>query len=246
VVYSLVDSSYYEGKQVPPFQIFADMIYADEIQHIVGRKDAGIESPKDIAGKRVGVYNGTQLDYFLDSFLLEHQVSQASLRLLDMTPAEQLKTITSGKIDVAVTWEPYASYIKQRLGDQAIFLDTKLTYSTLWLAVTLNRYGTKNSDVLTNYLKALHQADTYIEEHPRSAQQLLARRTGVPIAAVEATWNHLDFELSLSERMITLLDEQSRWMQRNNVADTSEIDFRSLINFEPMRAVYPKGITVIQ
>jgi ABC-type nitrate/sulfonate/bicarbonate transport system substrate-binding protein len=246
VVYSLVDSSYYKGKQVPSFQIFADMIYADEIQHIVGRKEADIESPEDIAGKKVGVYQDTQLDYFLDSFLLEYQVPKRSLTLLDITPVEQLTAITNGEIDVAVTWEPYATYIKQKLEAKAVFLDTKLTYSTLWLAVTLDSYGNKNSEVLINYLKAIRKAQTYIEENPRSAQELLAKRTGVPIEAVRATWENLDFELSLSERMITLLDDQSRWMARNNLADTSGFDFRSLINFEPMRTVYPEGVTVIQ
>lgn len=246
VVYSLIDSSYYDGKQVPSFQIFADMIYADEIQHIVGRKEAGIDSPEDITEKTVGIYQGTQLDYFLDSFLLEYQIPKSSLTLVDMTPAEQVKAIANGKIDVAVTWEPYATYIKQKLGNQATLLDTKLTYSTLWLAVTLDRYADANPEILQNYLKAIHRAQTYIKKNPQSTQRLLAKKTGVLIEAVRASWEEIDYTLSLSERMVTLLDDQSRWMKRNNIADSSSFDFRSLINFEPMRTVYPKGINVIQ
>lgn len=246
IMYSLLDSSYYAGTEVPSFQIFADMIYADKIQRIIVRRDHEISGPRDIPGKTLAIDQGTQLDYFLDSFLLEHQISKEQLNLVDMEPSEQLNAIAKGQIDVAVTWEPYATYIKQELKDTAIFLDTKLTYSTLWMATTLDRYAEKNPKVLEKYLHSIRQAQKYIREHPRETQQLLAQRTGVSIEAIKSSWDDIEFELSLSERMITLLDDQARWMERNDITHVSDIDFRTLINFEPMRAVYQEGITVIQ
>jgi len=246
IMYALLDSSYYTRKEIPSFQIFADMIYSDDIQHIIGRRDHGISGPRDITGKKVAIYQGTQLDYFLDSFLLEHQIAKEEFTLVDKKPNEQVKAITNGEVDIAVNWEPYATYIKQELGNNAIFLDTKLTYSTLWLATARDRYAEQHPEVMVQYMRALRQAQKYISKYPNETQQLLAQRTGVSIAAVKASWDDIDYELSLSERMITLLDDQARWMKRNNITDTSDIDFRTLINFEPMQAVYPEGITVIQ
>lgn len=88
VVASWIDPAYIEKQPVPPFQIFANMINAFEIQGIIARKDHGIDGPADIAGKRIAVYKGTQLDYYLGSFLLENQISRDELDLVDMHPAE--------------------------------------------------------------------------------------------------------------------------------------------------------------
>lgn len=246
IVYSLLDSSYYKGPNVPPFQIFADMMYSNEIQHIIARKDHSIDEPEDIVGKKIALYKGTQLEYFLDSFLLEYQISKNNLTILNMEPGSQIEAISNGDIDVAVTWEPYATYIQQQLKDRAVNIDTDLTYSTLWLAVTLNSYAEQNPEILIAYLQSIKEAHDYIAKHPTQTQKLIADKTGVSIEAVKATWKEIDYQLSLSERMLTLLEDQARWMKRRNLTDTLSYNFKDIINFEPMRAVYPKGITVIQ
>lgn len=246
VVYALMDSSYYQNGEVPSFQIFGDMIYADEIQKIIARKDHGINGPKDLAGKRVAIYSGTQLDYYLDSFLLEHQIPKKSLTLVNMEPIAQVEAIKNGEVDAAVNWEPYASYISRELGDRAVEMDTELTYSTLWMTATLDAYAESNPDLLVAYLESIREAQNYIKEHPAEARELLARHTGISIEIIKSLWDEIDFELSLSERLLTLLEDQARWMIRNNIADTSDYDFQQIINFTPMRAVNPEGITVIQ
>jgi NitT/TauT family transport system substrate-binding protein len=245
VVYALLDTSYFAGK-APSFQIFADMMYADEIQHIIARKDHGIIEPQDIKGKKVGIFRDTQLDYFFDSFLLEHQISKDSVTFVNLDPASQIEAIVTGDVDLVVTWEPYATYIQEKLTEKAFQLNTKLTYSTLWMTVTLNRYAENNPDVLVAYLQAIKEAQGYIEKHPEETQHLLAQKTGVTIKAIKSVWNEINYSLSLSGRMLTLLDEQERWIGRNTTANSSEIDFKKIINFKPMSTVYPEGITVIQ
>ncbi len=246
VIYALMDSSYYPGIPTPPFRIFADMVYSNKTQKIVARKDHGITEPLDIVGKKVALLKGTHLDYFFDSFLLEHQIYEDEFEILNMNLSEQMDAIKNGEIDVAVMWEPYASYTYDELGDSAVFLDTELTYSTLWLSAALDSYAESNPEILVSYLEAIEDAQEYIREHPDYAQQLLSSRTDVPVHVIESLWNEIDYELSLSERMLTLLENQARWMIRSNVADTSVQNMQQLINFSPMQEVQPRGITVIK
>lgn len=246
IVYTLLDSSYSEVKPIPSFQIFADMIYADEVQQIIGRKDHNINGPQDIIGKKIAIFKDTQLDYFLDSFLLEHQIPRDSITLINIAPSDHLEAIEKGKVDISVNWEPFASNIQHNLGDNAISLETKLTYSTLWMATTLDSYANKNLEVLKAYLKALKQAQDYIKKHPIETQKLLANKTNISVEIVEHLWEKIDYELSLSERMLILLEDQARWMEQNRSTDTTNINFKDLINFDPMREVHPNGITVIQ
>ncbi len=246
VIYSIMDTSYYPGAPTPSFQIFADKIYSHKIQRIIARKDQGIVEAEDIVDKKVAIYEGTQLDYFFDSFLLEHQILKSELEIVNMSPGQQLEAIKNGEIDVTVTWEPYASYIQQELGDNATFLDTDLTYSTLWLSTTLDSYAAENPEVLTAYLNAIKEAQEYIRNNPAYAQELLAEKTNVPLDVVKSLWTEMDYNLSLSERMLTLLEDQARWMIRNDVADTTIKSMEEFINFGPLEEVNPDGITVVR
>lgn len=246
VVYSIMDTSYLEGSNDASFQIFADKIYSHKIQKIIARKDHGIYEAEDIVGKRVALYQGTQLDYFFDSFLLEHQILNDEIETVDMSPREQVKAIKDGEIDVTVTWEPFSSYIQKELGENAVFLDTDLTYSTLWLSVALDSYAQSHPDVLAAYLESIKMAQEYIYENPVYAKKLLARKTNVPLDVVESLWTEIDFQLSLSERMLSLLEDQARWMIRNDLADTTIQNMEQLINFGPMEEVHPSGITVVR
>lgn len=246
VVYSLLDTGYFPEDSIPSFQIFADMVYSNKTQKIVGRKDHGIHEPLDIVGKKVAYLRGTQLDYYFDSFLLEHQISKDEFETVNMNPSEQLKALKNGEIDVAVMWEPYASFVKNELGESAVFLETNLTYSTLWLSTTLNSYAESNPDVLVSYLKSIKAAQEYIRDNPEYTQELLARRTEVPLHIIESLWTEFDFELSLSERMLTLLENQARWMIRNNFADTTMQEMQQFVNFNPMQEVHPRGITIVR
>jgi ABC-type nitrate/sulfonate/bicarbonate transport system substrate-binding protein len=245
VVYSVMRGDYHNG-EVPDFKIFAEMIYSHHIQKIITRKDSGIEVPHDMKGKRVGVYRGTQLDYFFDSFLLEHQLDHNNLVYINLTPDQQIGEIIDGEIDVAVVWEPAATYIKDKLGDQAIELTTSLTYSTLWMATALSDFATDHPGLLASYLKALQNAQSYILENPEESQEILSRYTEIPLNVVETIWNEVDYQLSLSERMLSLLEDQARWMIQNELADTTRYDMRELIHFESMEEVHPQGITIIR
>ncbi|MDZ7718826.1 MAG: ABC transporter substrate-binding protein [Balneolaceae bacterium] len=245
-IYSIMDTNYIDGSSLPSFQIFADKIYSHKIQKIIARKDRGINEAEDIVGKKVAIYKGTQLDYFFDSFLLEHQILNDEVETVNMTPENQLEAIKNGNIDISVTWEPYSSYIQKELGDNAKYLDTDLTYSTLWLSVALDSYAESHPEILTAYLKSIKTAQDYILENPEYTQELLAQKIDVPLGVVKSLWTEIDFKLSLSERMLTLLEEQARWMIRNDLADTTIQSMERFINFGPMEEVHPSGITIVR
>ena len=246
VIYTLLDTTFHEGASIPHFQIFADMIFSHQIQKVIARKDHGITEPLDIVGKKVALLRGTQLDYFFDSFLLEHQISKDEIDTVNMNPSEQLESIKNGEIDVAVTWEPYATHIQNQLGDKAAYLPTDLIYSTLWMATTLDSFAESNPNILTAYLKSIKEAQEYIRQNPAYTQQLLADETNIPVQVVESLWSEIDYELSLSERMLTLLEDQARWMYRNKLANTEIQNLEELVNFSPMQEVHPRGITVVR
>lgn len=244
IIYALIDTSYSKGA-TPPFQVFANLIYADQVQKIIARKDFNITRPEDIIGKKVALAKGTQLEYYLDSFLLEHQISKDKLTLVNMNSRNQIEALVEGSVDVSVNWEPYATYTQEQLGAKGTALNTKLHYSSLWMATTLNAFAQSNPGILVSYLEALKKAQFYIDRYPEETKKLLSTEVEVPVTVVNSIWHKIDYGLSMSERMISLFEDQERWLIRQGKADTSNFNYMDIINLQPINTVYPEGITII-
>ena len=245
-IFSTMDEKHISADRKDDLQIVANMILANRIQKVIGRYDSGIEHPQDIRGKRVALAADTQLEYLLDSFLLEHQIGMEEIDTVHMNVHDQVAAFKNGEIDVAVVWEPHATNLLYYPEELAVELPTRLTYSTMWLVVVLDRYSEENPEVVSAYLRSLLKAQKYIRENPQWAVQLLSERTGVHLEVVTKAMRQIDYELSLSERTLSLLKEQKNWMIYNGYTASSDRSVIELINFRFMEEVYPEGITLIR
>lgn len=246
ILYSKLNSSYFTGEKQGELRIVANMMLANRIQRVVARRDSQIDVPEDIEGKRVALAGGTQSEFHLDSFLLEHQIQVEQIDTLHMSVSEQIEAIRRGEVDVVFAWEPYATELFYELGENAVALPTRLTYSTLWMATVLDQFAEDHPELVTAYLMSLKQAQEFILANPDRSLQFLAERTGVSIEIINEVSSQLDYELNLSERMLNLLSEQQRWMISTNKTDKPEIYLMDIIDFSFMEEVHPKGITIIR
>lgn len=246
VLYSMMDPNYFMGEKKGELQILANMIHANRVQGAIARRDAGIAEPQDLKGKRVALAGGTQSEYHLDSFLLEHRIDKKQIDIVHMHARELVKAITGGEVDAVFVWEPHVTQIRQILGQNATDLTTRLTYSTLWLVTTLDHYADEHPEILSAYLRALRKAQLYILDEPVKAVELLADRTNTPYEVIFETISQIDFELTLSERMLNLLLEQQRWMRGKDLGSETEQQIMNRIRFSFLEEVYPEGISLIR
>ena len=244
-LFALQDSLAAGPRRIPSMRIIADMIVARQVQKIVARRSAGVELPQDIRGRRVGLPLGTQAEYHLDALLLEQQIRPEQIQLVDMPPAALPAAIRQGEVDAIAIWEPFATQIVRELGDDAVVLPTRLTISTLWLAVVREQDLRDRPGVYTAYLRALHEAHQYIVREPGHAMDLLAPRVGVAREVLEISWLELDHELSLSERMLTIMEDHGRWMEEKGLG-TRHIDLSELLSTAPLDSCCPGAVTFIR
>lgn len=246
ILYTIMDPDYVTGEKVGELQILANMIHANRIQSVLARRDAGIEEPQDIRGKRVALAGGTQSEFHLDSFLLEHQVAIHEIDTVHLPVHKQVAAIIGGEVDAVTIWEPHVSYIHKQIGDNAIELPTRLTYSTLWLVTTLDQFAEQHPELLTAYLRALRSAQRYILKEPLWTIELLSDRISVPYDVIYDAIRQLDYELTLTERMLNHLLEQQRWMAEKGLVEGLDIEIFERIHFRFLEEVYPEGISLIR
>ena len=248
VVHALSETMPYAKYDELNLNIFTGMIYTSNSQKIIARRDHGINAPQDLEGKKVGIYSGTTSEYFFDTFLLEHGINEQHLEKVNVDISNHYEALKNGQVDAVVSWEPYASEILKNLNDNTLKLNSVLGHSTLWLAVSSETYIQKHSGTVLKYLRALKKAQDYIQRHPEQTKKLVSQKTNTSLETIEDLWTSIDYELSIGERMLSLLKDQQRWfIKKEHIDDTAKItDVNNAFYFEALEKVYPEGITVIQ
>ncbi|MCF7805970.1 MAG: NrtA/SsuA/CpmA family ABC transporter substrate-binding protein [Candidatus Marinimicrobia bacterium] len=248
IAYIALNPTKYTNTSPPPIYIFADLIYSTHLQGILTRTDHGITSPADLPGKRIGMDMNTSLEYMFDTFLLENNLTREEMELVDLNVNRSADSLLAGSIDAMASWQPYLYETEKQLGQKALRMDPVLNYRIAWLATTTQAFAERNPEVLIRYLEALQSANQYIKRHPDSAMGTLAHHTGVDTSVIRGIWNIVDYQLSLSEPLISTLEDQARWILRNDgqVPHDSIPDFTKFIYFNAMESVHPEGITIIR
>ena len=180
--------------------------------------------------------------------MLEHGLREENIERIDIDISEHFEALTNGHVDAVVSWEPYASKILRKLSENTVKLNSVLGHSTLWMATSSETYIRKHPDTIVKYLRALKKSQDYIQTHREQTQKLVAKNTNTSLEIIRNIWASIDYELSIGERMLYLLNQQQRWLVQEEHADDSTklANISDAIYFEALEKVYPEGITVIR
>lgn len=152
---------------------------------IVAKKN--ITSVKQLKGKTIAVNVGSTSEWFLD-YVLEHNgLSVNDITIEDMPDSTVAgSTFRAGRIDVAVTWEPWLSRAEQAPFGHILVSTT--TYPDIIVDDLAFRsaYATAHPGAVRDFIKGYYEAVTYIDTHKSDALSIIGAFTGEKPAAVQA------------------------------------------------------------
>jgi NitT/TauT family transport system substrate-binding protein len=188
-------------------------------QRIVARRDAGISSFADLAGKKIGTPLGTTAHYYAAAGL---QASGLEADIEQVDPPTIVAALTRGDIDAASIFEPFQIEAIKALGSNAVVLKApKLPYSqhSLYLA---------NADTMENdkaavadFLAAIEEAEAPLEKRDPSAVAAVAKATGLEPAITKQILSEFEYKSQLQPSLAGTLDEYAEWAQENNYLPSS-------------------------
>jgi NitT/TauT family transport system substrate-binding protein len=244
VIYSAFDKTKYTSFPRKDFYILGDMVFSqNNSHHLIARRDRGIETPEDLRGKRVAVYRGTTVDYYMDMFLREYRIDESELEIVNMGVPENVDALVNGEVDAAFTWQPHGQNAMERLGDDGQMLTSSFKYSNAWLIVTDKEFAHENPQVLIKYLSALTKAERFISENQQEAQEIYSRLSGIDEEITRKTWDLFTSSLSLSRGLIYTMNGAADWMIRKGMYPPEEKpDFNHYFYTEAMEEAKPEGL----
>ncbi len=232
--------AFYKHKHL---KIIATVMESNEDIKVIARKDAAISTPGDLKGKRVGVFFGTNGQFYAFRFLSSAGLSENDVKLINIKAPDMVAALSNGNIDAYVSWEPHIQNGLSKLGDKVIVLRNSKIYTETWNLVTTEKFYNDRPETIRRMLKAVVRGVNHMNSNPGEAIDVVASNLGLKRSILKAIWKDYDFNVRLSNNLVTSLQTQGEWV-KNSKGETSVPNYRDAIITQPLRAVMPSAVTI--
>ena len=159
-------------------------------QGLVARKDSSIKTLADLTGKRVGLFKEATAQFGLMMIMRQHGIHPSQVTLLDMSPEEQLVALRTGKIDAAMTWEPWMQRMVHEANARIVTTEGNVGVYTNVDGYSVRRQWLRdNRETALRFLRALLMANDVVNKDPSIAVRLWAAEMGIKEAWAEAIYD---------------------------------------------------------
>lgn len=198
-------------------------VSATDSIEVVVRKDHGIARPPDLKGKRVGVTKGTISEFFLSTFLSFNGLRSGDIQAFDLTPSEMVSSFAEGKIDAAVAFPPFLDAMKKRVGEEALSWPAQGGQAYTFLLICNEELIRSRPRAISSLLKGVLEAETFVENHGKEAQDIMATALNLSPETVSTTWAKSRFRVRLDQDLLTLMEDEARWAVRNKLIEPESV-----------------------
>jgi ABC-type nitrate/sulfonate/bicarbonate transport system substrate-binding protein len=213
---------------------------------VVSRKDRAIRSPRDLAGKRIGVTFGTSGDYFLWAFLIRNKIGPDAVTLVDVPPGRMVHELAQGTIDAVSTWEPIKSQAHLALAGNALsFLESE-AYTVTHAVIGASGFLQSRPAAIEKLVRALLRAEDFSQSQPQQALALVASQLKLDVKTLQAGWGDIAFKVDLRQSQLVTLEDEARWAMARGYVDKRPLpNFLSSLYLDALLDLAPERVTVV-
>jgi ABC-type nitrate/sulfonate/bicarbonate transport system substrate-binding protein len=228
-----------------PIAVIATICEINRAILIVARKDRGILSPGDLRGKKVGVVAGTTADFFLRIFLTTTYINSKDVRIVSLETDEVVDALVGGEVDAVSTWSPHTMVARERLGDNAIFLDEPSIYKMTWNMAVTKAFVVNHPESIRRILRAIVRANAFIVKQPTETLAVTSKNIGAESLFFGREWEDYRFTAALDQSLLLNLEDQARWMLREEAGSGRRPpNFMDFIYTEGLKGVQPAAVRI--
>ena len=171
----------------PSFRLIAVSDYSDGADGIVA---SGVSSPKDLLGKTIAWEDQPLQALLLKAYLKGTGIDIQDLNLLLLPPDEAADAFVSGRVDAAITFEPYLTSATADGRGKVIFSskDTNLIAGGL---IGKKSTLTSHRKDIEAYLRALEAGLSFYESNPKEALEIAAAKLKLPVEELGPIMNNV-------------------------------------------------------
>ena len=214
---------------------------------VIGRKDRGIEKVSDLKGKKIGVVRGTILEFQLGRFLELNRVNPADVTLVHGTLPQSASAIVNGDVDAVMSIPPFTASIQKQLGPNAALWSAQNIQPFYSLVLASNEWIKQHPQTVERFLRAMKQAEEFIIKRPDEAKDILRKKLNFSDEEIARVWSENQFYLSLDQSLILAMEDEARWIVKNNLTTEKTVpNFSDYIYEAGLKAFKPEAVNIIR
>lgn len=176
---------------------------------IVARRDAGINSTADLAGKSIGTPLGTSAAYYIANALATENIEA---QLVQVSPSAVVTAVSQRNVDAVSIFQPYQAQAIEALGQDAVEL-TGGTYSQHSLYLSTESAISTKADAIGKFFAAIREAGASLTDKDEDAVDAVAKSTQLDATLLRSILDEFDFTLQLTPDLATKLHDLAEWAQ---------------------------------
>jgi ABC-type nitrate/sulfonate/bicarbonate transport system substrate-binding protein len=148
------------------------------LDKIIVRGSSPLQSIKDLAGKKMGVFPGTAPSLMLAAFLKNHGVDPATVKMLQLPPQAQIASLESGAVDAIYAYEPVTTTALAHGGYRRLFGSVYadlLNPCPVGASLVSREFERKHPERAARAVRAVQQSLDFMAAHPVESRALLPK-----------------------------------------------------------------------
>ncbi len=139
---------------------------------------ADVNSLADIKGMEVGMNEGSVSQFWFNILLKQAGMTEADVKIVNMTADDAAAAFMADRIPVAITWEPHLTLAKTA-NKGKVLIDSTETPGMIVDVVDLTcDYIEKNPADVQAMVDGLYKANEFIKSNPEKAYEIMAKGVG--------------------------------------------------------------------
>ena len=163
-----------------PLVIFAYQKMAPGSEGIVVKKDSGITSIKDLAGKKVAVNRGGTGEYLLMQGLATNGVDPKSVERIYLSPSDSGPSFTQGHVDAWATWDPFLTIAEKAYDGNVIADGAAIKSDNAVVLVSSRDFAKDKADQLQLVFDVIKSENAWAVANKADAGAIWAKEMNIP------------------------------------------------------------------
>ncbi|MFY0632085.1 MAG: ABC transporter substrate-binding protein [Flavobacteriaceae bacterium] len=211
---------------------------------MVANKDQGINTVKDLVGKKVGFPQGTSAQFVYET-LIDKAGIKNEVQAISLAPPNLQPSLIRGDIDAMVVWQPFLEKAIQENPEKYTFISgSEEALRVVYLVVTTEKYIKENPKGIRKVLEVLLEAEKRLDTKDSATLELLSKKTNLSKASLDKLLPLFEYDVKLDNTIIKTLERLSIWAESTGIADKKvlEQNWRNFIHADILEKLAPQNV----
>jgi NitT/TauT family transport system substrate-binding protein len=163
--------------------------------YVLARPGIGIQSVKDLRGRKVGVPDGGSGEMILTLALNAAGMAMSDIQRIPLDPPNVASAFAAGQIEAAAIFEPIVSQLRERVPGTVTIANNKDFPGNEFIGswVASNQAAANKGEAVTRFLEVWQQVNDYRIKNPKDIVQWASAASGAPAAQLQGQVDALEW-----------------------------------------------------